>query len=49
MKNIVPWLMWLYWLEHPLVDQKFMGSILGQGTYPSCRFDPQLGHVRQGN
>lgn len=28
------------WLEHHLVQQKVEGSILDQGTYLGCGFDP---------
>ena len=28
-----------------LVHQKVADSIPGQGTYPSCGFDPQSGHI----
>ena len=29
------------------MHQKAAGSILGQGTYSGCGFDPQLGHVQE--
>ena len=33
-KNKVwPWLMWLSWMEHHLIQQKVGGSIPSQGTY----------------
>ena len=31
---------WLNWLEHLPVHQSVVGSILGQGTYLGCGFDP---------
>lgn len=31
---IKSWPLWLSWLERHLVQQKFMGSISGQCTYP---------------
>ena len=36
---------WLSWLEHHAIHQKVAVSIPGQGTYPGCRFDSQLGHI----
>ena len=39
--------MWLSWLERHSIDQRVTGSMSGQGTYPGCRFDPQLGHLQQ--
>ena len=30
----------LSWLEHRRINQKFAGSILGQGTYLGCGFGP---------
>ena len=30
-------------LEHHAIDQKSLGSISDQGTYPDCGFDPRLG------
>ena len=44
-----PWLVWLGCLEHHPMDQKVMGLILGQGTYPGCGFNPLLACVREGN
>ena len=43
--HISSWLAWLSWLEHHPVDRKVAGLTPGQGTYPSCGFDPRLGHV----
>ena len=33
---------WLSWLEHGLAHQKVVDLISSQGTYLSCRFNPQL-------
>ena len=46
---VQPWLVWFCWLEHHLEDQKVVGSILVQGTYPGCVFNPCLGHMQEGN
>ena len=36
---------WLSWLGHHPIHQKVMGSIPGQGTCPSCRFNAWSGRV----
>ena len=38
---------WLSWLEHRPIDEKGVGSIPAQGTYPGCGGDPQSGHVQE--
>ena len=44
------WLVWISWLEHhDSVDQRVAGSIPGQGTYPVCGFDLQLGCIQEAN
>ena len=35
-----PWLVWLSWLEHCPVNQKFAGLMPGQGTCLGCGFGP---------
>ena len=35
---VVPWLVWLSWLEHHPIHQKFAGSIPSQGVYLGCGF-----------
>ena len=47
--KVLPWPVWLYWLENCPIDQKVVSSIHSQGTYLGCRFDPQSRHVREGN
>ena len=32
-------------MEHHPIYQKVTGSILSQGTYLDCRFNPWLGHM----
>ena len=34
-------------MEHRPAHQKVVGSIPHHGTYLGCRFDPQLGHIRE--
>ena len=47
--NLGAWPVWLSWLEHHPLDQRVVGSIPRQGTYPGCGFNPWLGRVWQGN
>lgn len=46
-KNRQSWPVWLPWLEHYLIHGKVEGLISSQGTFPSCRFYPQLGHLQE--
>ena len=47
--EIVPWPVWLHWLEDHLIHQNVGGSIPGQGTYLGCRFYPWSGVCMEGN
>ena len=46
-EDILPWPMWLSWLDCHPVNRKFAGSIPGQGTCLGCGFVPQLGSERE--
>ena len=41
--------MWLRHLEHCPIYRKVVGLIPGQGTYLGFGFDPQSGHIQEGN
>ena len=47
--KLEPWLVWLSWLEHRLVNRKVAGSIPGQGICLGCRFNPQSGCIYEAN
>ena len=40
-----PWPVWLSWLEHHPVHEKFGGLIPRQGTHLGCGFSPQSARV----
>ena len=42
---LLPWPVWLSWLECHPVHQKVASSITGQGTHLGCRFGTKLGRV----
>ena len=42
----LPYPVWLSWLEHCAVSQKFVGLIPSLGTYLGCGFGPQSGCMR---
>ena len=44
---ILPWPVWLSWLDHCYVNQRLMGLIPGQGTGLGCRFGPWLWHIQR--
>ena len=48
-KLIVPWPVWLSWLEYHLVDQRVVSSIPHQDTYPGFRFNALSGRVQEGS
>ena len=44
----LPWPCWLSWLVCRPVNRKVAISMVGQGTYLGCGFDPPLGKYRKG-
>ena len=44
--QMLPWPVWLSWLEPCPVNQRVVGWIHGQGKRLGCEFDPQLGRVQ---